>query len=75
VEKSGAIKKLISTQSRDFHATTPFDFFFATYFFIASRFFFLLRLHKSFRAFCFMLILLVRRDKPAVCLRMGVPYG
>ena len=59
----------------DFHATTPFDFFSATYFFIARRFFCLLRLCEFFRASCFMLILLVRQDKPAGCLRMGVPHG
>ena len=50
----------------DFYAATSFDFFFAVYFFMARRFFCLLRLCKFFRASCFMLILLVRRDKPAV---------
>jgi hypothetical protein len=60
----------------DFHATTRFDFFSAMYFLIARRFFCLLRLCLFFRASCFfMLILLVRRDKPAGCLRMGVPHG
>ena len=59
----------------DFHATTPFDFFSAMYFLIARRFFCLLRLCRSFRASCFKLILLVRRDKVAGCLRMGVPHG
>jgi hypothetical protein len=48
----------------DCHATTPFDFFSATYFFKARRLFCLLRLREFFRASCFMLILLVRRDKP-----------
>jgi hypothetical protein len=57
------------------HPATAFDFFSAMYFFIARRLFFLLRLYEFFRASCFMLILLVRRDKPAGCLRMGVPYG
>ena len=52
-----------------FYAT--FDFFSATYFFIARRFFCLLRLCKFFRASCFMLILLVP-DKPDVC---GSEYG
>jgi hypothetical protein len=46
----------------DFYATTPFDFFSATYFLIARRLFCLLRLCEFFRASCFMLILLVRRD-------------
>ena len=59
----------------DFHATALFDFFSATYFFIARRLFCLLRLCEFFRASCFMLILLVRRGKPAGCLRMGVPHG
>ena len=59
----------------DFHATTPFDFFSAMYFLIAMRLFCLLRLCQFFRASCFMVILLVRRDKPAGCLRMGVPHG
>jgi hypothetical protein len=45
------------------------------YFLIARRLFFLLRLCQFFRASCFILILLVRRDKPACCLRMGVPHG
>ncbi len=57
----------------DFHAT--FDFFSAMYFLIARRLFCLLRLYEFFRASCFMLILLVRRDKPAGCLRMRVPHG
>jgi len=56
----------------DFHATNPFDFFSARYFFITRRFFCLLRLYEFFRASCFMLLLLVRRDRPAGCLRMGV---
>jgi hypothetical protein len=56
----------------DFHATTAFDVFSATYFFMARRAFCLLRRRKFFRASCFMLILLVRRAKPAGCLRMGV---
>jgi hypothetical protein len=51
----------------DFHATTAFDFFSAMYFFKARRLFCLLRLCEFFRASCFMLILLVRRDKPAGC--------
>ncbi len=55
----------------DFHATTAFDFFSAMYFFIARRLFCLLRLYEFFRASCFMLIPLVRRDKPAGCLRMN----
>ena len=59
----------------DFYATTPFDFFSALYFFKARRLFCLLRLCEFFRASCFMLILLVRRDKPAGCLRMEVPHG
>src|SRR5207237_4463512 len=59
----------------DFHATTPFDFFSAMYVLIARRLFCLLRLCQFFRASCFMLILLVRRDKPAGYLRMGVPHG
>ena len=50
-----------------FHATTAFDFFSAMYFFKARRFFCLLRLYEFFRASCFMLILLVRRDNPAGC--------
>src|ERR671924_1288966 len=45
----------------------PFDFFSAKYFFIARRFSFLLRLCRFFLASCFMLILLVRRHKPAGC--------
>jgi hypothetical protein len=45
------------------------------YFLIARRFFCLLRLCEFFRASCFMLILLVRRDKPAGCVRMNVPDG
>jgi len=45
------------------------------YFFIARRLLFLLRFCQFFRASCFMLILLERRDKPAGCLRMGVPHG
>jgi hypothetical protein len=57
----------------DFYAAVPFDFFSAMYFFMARRFFCLLRLCKFFRASCFMLILLVRRDKPAGCLRMRMP--
>jgi hypothetical protein len=44
----------------DFHATTPFDFFSAMYFFKARRLFCLLRLCEFFRASCFMVILLVR---------------
>jgi hypothetical protein len=59
----------------DFHATTPFDFFPAMYFLIARRLFCLLRRCQFYRASCFMPILLVRRDKPASCLRMGVPLG
>jgi hypothetical protein len=59
----------------DFYATTPFDFFSATYFLIARRLFCLLRLCEFFRASCFMIILLVRGNKPAGCLRMGVPHG
>ncbi len=59
----------------DFYATTPFDFFSAMYVLIARRLFCLLRLCQFFRASCFMLILLVRRDKPAGYLRMGVPHG
>src|SRR2546428_8626865 len=55
----------------DFHATAAFDFFSAMYFFIARRLFCLLRLCRFFRASSFMLILLVRRDKPASCLRDG----
>jgi hypothetical protein len=46
-----------------FHATSPFDFFSAMYFFKARRLFCLLRLCRFFRASSFMLILLVRRDK------------
>jgi len=42
----------------------PFDFFLAMYFLIARRLFCLLRRCQFFRASCFMLILLVRRDKP-----------
>ena len=64
-----------SVQSWDFHATTPFNFFSAMYFLIARRLLFLLRFCQSFRASCFMLILLARRDKPAGCLRTGVPPG
>jgi len=45
------------------------------YVLIARRLFCLLRLCQFFRASCFMLILLVRRDKPAGYLRMGVPHG
>jgi hypothetical protein len=65
----------LSVQSWDFDAATPFDFFSAMYFFIARRLLFLLRFCQSFRASCFMLILLERRDEPAGCLRMGVPRG
>jgi hypothetical protein len=54
----------------DFHATTPFDFLSAMYFLKARRLFCRLRLCEFFRASCFMLILLVRRDKPAGCLPM-----
>ena len=43
----------------------PFDFFSAMYFLIARRLLFLLRFRQFFRASCFMLILLERRDKPA----------
>ena len=46
----------------DFHATAAFDFLSAMYFFKARRFFCLLRLWEFFRASCFMLILLVRRN-------------
>jgi len=59
----------------DFHATAAFDFFSAMYFFIARRLFCLLRLCRFFRASSFMLILLVRGDKPAVVCGMGVPHG
>jgi hypothetical protein len=52
----------------------PFDFFSAMYFFKARRLFCRLRLCEFFRASCFMLILLVRRDKPA-SVRRGVPHG
>ena len=45
------------------------------YFFIARRLLFLLRFCQFFRASYFLLILLVRRDEPAGCLRMGVPHG
>src|SRR5437773_10919038 len=55
----------------DFHATSSFDFFSAIYFLIARRLFCLLRLCRFFRASSFMLILLVRGDKPAGCLRDG----
>ncbi len=64
-----------SVQSWDFDAATPFDFFSAMYFLIARRLLFFLRLCESFRASCFMLILLARRDKPAGCLQTGVPHG
>jgi hypothetical protein len=57
----------------DFYAAASFDFFSAMYFFMARRFFCLLRLCKFLRASCFILFLLVRRDKPAGCLRMGMP--
>jgi len=59
----------------DCPATTPFDFVFPMYFLKARRFFCLLRLCKFFRASCFMLVFLARRDKPAGCLRMWVPHG
>jgi hypothetical protein len=62
-------------QSWHFYATTPFDFFSAMYFLIARRLLFLLRFRQFFRASCFMPILLVRRDKPAGYLRMGVLLG
>ena len=61
-----------SVQSWHSYATTPFDFFSAMYFLIARRLLFLLRFRQFFRASCFMPILLVRRNKPAGCLRMGV---
>jgi hypothetical protein len=67
--------KCQSVQSLDFCAITPFDFFVAMYFFIVRRRSLRLRLCRFFRASCFMLILLVRRDKPAVSLRMGILYG
>ena len=63
-----------SVQSWDFDAATPFDFFSAMYFLIARRLLFFLRLCESFRASCFMLFLLARRDKPAGCLQTGVPH-
>ena len=44
-----------------------FDFFSAAYFFIARRFFCLARLCKFFRASCFMIVLLVRRDNGGLC--------
>jgi hypothetical protein len=46
-------------------------------FLIARRRFCFLRLCRFFRAFSFMPILLMRREKPAGCLGMGVPlsYG
>jgi len=53
------------------YATTPFAFFSAMYFFIARRLFCFSRLCKFLRASCFMLILLVHRDKPAGYLRRG----
>ena len=44
--------------SINYHPAASFDFFSALYFFIARRFFCLLRLCEFFRASCFMRILL-----------------
>jgi hypothetical protein len=61
----------VSTLGFDCYATTPFDFFSALYFLKARRLFCFLRLCEFFRASCFMLILLVCRDKPAGCAADG----
>src|SRR5437016_287690 len=66
-----SLRLAVSTLVFDCYATTPFDFFSALYFFKARRLFCFLRLCEFFRASCFMLILLVCRDKPAGCVADG----
>ena len=50
------------TPCSTFTLPPPFDFFPAMYFLISRRLFCFLRRCQFFRASCFMLILLVRRD-------------
>jgi hypothetical protein len=66
---------ILVCQVGDCYAPNPFDFFSATYFFKARRLFCRLRLCEFFRASCFMLILLVRRDKPAGVCGSEFRYG